>query len=251
MGVAVLSEVDDNFPISSESSPLRREYAERIKAAWHKCREKAIAVGRALIEAREALPYGEFRAMVLRDMPFKPRQAYNFIEIAEDSRLTDVQHAAQLPISTRAQLACTRLTDSEFEAAVYHGVIRPDVTEREVAEFQRQITRPETVETGAAWNELAKKMHRPQAVAKYGSPSAPKGAGATTISELMYLLIERRHALGLSQAAVDDKIGWSEGMCSKYEILHHDEGRAPSIDAILEYAQGLKCGLVLVALDAR
>jgi hypothetical protein len=116
------------------------------------------------------------------------------------------------------------------------------------ATFEKQITQHETKETGAAWHDVAHGLHRPQAVLRHALPSAPKGVAATNLSELMYLLIQRRHALGLSQAAVDDKIGWAEGLCSKYEILHQDSGRAPSIDAILDYAQGLKCGLALVVL---
>lgn len=227
-------------------SHLRAELAEGILAVWHKGREQILKIGRLLIEAKAKLPRGEFLSMLTDDFPFTPRQAQNFMELARDPRLGDAKHVSYLPASQRALTAIHDLTDSEFEAGLANGIIRPEVSEREVRDFQRLVCRPETPDTGAAWREVEHALHRPRA--KYPAPSPPVAAGAQTVSELVYLLRERRKAVGLSQAALDDRIGWAEGLCSKYEIPHEDEGRKMSLDALCEACQALGVGIALVAL---
>jgi hypothetical protein len=78
MGVAMTAAA---FQVD-EPSALRRELAEGIKAAWHKSCEHVLRIGRLLIEAKDKLAHGEFTQMILEDMPFGPRQAQTFMELA-------------------------------------------------------------------------------------------------------------------------------------------------------------------------
>jgi len=48
----------------------RAGWAERIGKAWGGALEAVLATGRALIEAKVALPHGEFIEMVKSDLPF-------------------------------------------------------------------------------------------------------------------------------------------------------------------------------------
>lgn len=278
MSSAALAEI-------APQSHLRAELAEGILAVWHKGREQILKIGRLLIEAKDKLGHGNFTQMVLEDMPFSPRQAQTFMEIARSPRISNPKNSSLLPVAVETLKAIDKLSDGEYEAALSHGVIRPNVTEREVREFQRQICQHETVETAEAWSELAERAakgeqsvkvnllrrvqamdedgaaellgyltrdkpsdHRPLATARHAAPSAPEGAAATTLSELVYLLIQRRHAVGLSQAALGEKIGTASRLWSKYEILHQPEGRAPGIEVIFEACQALGVGIALVAL---
>lgn len=55
--------------------------------AWNKTCEGVFEVGRLLIEAKAALPHGEFTAMVEAELPFVPQTARKLVAIAQDERL--------------------------------------------------------------------------------------------------------------------------------------------------------------------
>jgi hypothetical protein len=209
-----------------EAPSLRAQYAERITAAWHKSREKFIALGNALIEAKQKLEHGEFTDMIENDLPFSPWTARQFIRIASDPR--NVARATVLPDTARAMDELRRLNDEQFEAAVGTGRIHGNLTVVEAKEIVRDYI------------FVASKPHRPEAAKRYPQPFQPTGTGATTWSQAVWLLIKQRIALGLSQADVDARAGWSDGQCGKYEIPHADDGRVPTVDALCEWMQVLQ-----------
>lgn len=80
----------------------RSDHAARITSAY--AIAAIVDVGKALLEAKVALPYGEFTAMVERDLPFGERLAQQFMRVA---RRSNPQNSADLPaaLSTLDALA--------------------------------------------------------------------------------------------------------------------------------------------------
>lgn len=238
MGAAALK-------IADESPNLRAQFAERITAAWHKSREKILALGNALIEAKQKLPHGEFTAMLESDLPFGPRTARRMMRIATSERLpnrTPVAVSHDDVFNYATQDVIESLTDAEYEAGIQRGVIRPDTTKAEVVDFKRQIR------SGTP--------HRPRH-ADIAEPHAPAGvmgsAGAATLtarsySELVWLLIQRRKLLGITQLDLDQRIGWGDGMTSKLEIPHMQDGRLAGPGTFKDWLQALGVGLQMVAV---
>lgn len=58
--------------------------ARRISESWKQYRQRIVAVGRKLVEARDALPADDFKAMVKSDLPFPSKVADKLIAVAED-----------------------------------------------------------------------------------------------------------------------------------------------------------------------
>lgn len=90
------------------------------------------------------------------------------------------------------------------------------------------------------------------------APAAPAGSLSTTgaligrtYSELVWLLIQRRHALGMSQECLDHRIGWCERQTSKLEIPHRDTGRVAGPRMLAEWLAGLQVGIQLVPDENR
>ena len=96
-------------------------WASRIAAAWQKSRESIIEVGNLLIEAKSALPHGEFEAMVASELPFGARSAQRLMVIAGDVRLTNPTHVSLLPASWGTLYALTKLSDDEWGNALEAG----------------------------------------------------------------------------------------------------------------------------------
>jgi len=71
----------------------------RIRAALQKTVEGVLEVGRLLIEAKIALPTGSFLKMIDHELPFKPRLAQLYMEVARNPRFADTQNFAHLPPS--------------------------------------------------------------------------------------------------------------------------------------------------------
>ena len=96
--------------------------------------------------------------------------------------------------------------------------------------------------------EPPKHLHRPTAML-IGPPTRPERCGAVTYPELVYVLIEWRRSKNISQLALDQMIGWTDGQTGKYEIPHADVGRIATWKALSEWLQGLGLGIALVPLD--
>ena len=223
--------------MQTEETNLRAQFAARITAAWHKSREKIIALGNDLIEAKRQLPPAEFAAMIERDLPFGADQARRFMRISADPRLSQRETSHMLPETVDAMDTLRRLSDEQFESAIAAGVVRPNMTVADARAYVRDL------KVGAP--------HRPQHTA-IAAPAPPEGfqmgtagaaaAQATTYSELVWLLMQRRYALGYSQEALDHLCGWTAGMTSKLEIPHANDGR---------FAGALTLNVWLTALRAK
>lgn len=177
--------------------PTRGEFVERISALWHRSRELVLALGRALTDAKAALPYGEFTAMIENDLPFSPDTAQHFMRIANDPRLSDPVILPALPTSVHALDEVRKLSDDQLADGVASGEIHPRMT---ISDVRALIGHP----------------REPTFVA----PRAPEDLRRPIINrmELLATMKGYRAAAGQSQLEADFSAGWPEGYTGKLEI---------------------------------
>lgn len=149
--------------LRSDDSP--ETWAPRLRKGWERFEgstrdtvEAALALGRDLIEAKAALPHGQFRRLfgdhadpVARPMPFSWSWAARLMKIASHPTLTDVKHASHLPSNIDAMAMLARLSEEEVEEAIETGRVTRNTTRREVKALveetkPRKRAGPETYE---------------------------------------------------------------------------------------------------------
>lgn len=217
-----------------EMKPTKAIYVTRLTDGYNRIYRDVLNLGQTLVDARANLPYGDFQRMIKSELPFSVRTAYSYIREWTIATAEDVQPAAQLADGYTVREELDRLTDDELSKGLADGKLFQGVSRSTVVEYRREIR--------------SLHVHRPES-RKCPPPSRPERAGALTYSELVYVLIEWRRSKGISQAALDDIIGWGEGQTSKYEIPHMDDGRIAGWEALGQWMQGLGLGIALVPLD--
>lgn len=120
---------------------ITNSWPSQIRDAWNKTREGIIRVGQLLIDAKEALPHGEFGAMIDKELPFGSHTAQRLMSIARDTRLANPAHGAVLPNSWRTLYDLTKLDDDTLNNAIEQGLIRPDMERKDVKKLT-QLTGP-------------------------------------------------------------------------------------------------------------
>src|SRR4029079_18309788 len=119
----------------------RANWTQRINAAWRTSIKQVFETGRLLIEAKADLKkrgeHGEFEKMIEHSLPFGPRTAERLMAIARDKRLTKATHGSLLPQSWRTLSELARLSDDEFADVVKDGIVKPDMTRRDLEQWQQ------------------------------------------------------------------------------------------------------------------
>jgi DUF3102 family protein len=90
-------------------------WAERIAAAWSRSAEAIIETGKLLIEAKAALPHGEWESMAEKLLPFPLRTAQRLMEIGRDQRLVKASILPLLPDRWTRIHKLHKLDDATFE----------------------------------------------------------------------------------------------------------------------------------------
>lgn len=116
----------------------RQEFTQEIRYHWNRSRKEFLSIGRYLNRAKSILPHGEFEAMIESDMPFSVETAFRFRAVADaidTGRLTlDV-----LPGAESVAYQIVTMTPDELERAKAVGLIRPDVTRRQLIAFKQSL----------------------------------------------------------------------------------------------------------------
>jgi len=124
----------------------RQEFTQEIRYHWSRSRKEFLSIGRYLNRAKDILPHGEFEAMIESDMPFSVETAFRFRAVADaidTGRLTmDV-----LPGAESVAYQIVTMKPEELERAKAVGLVRPDVTRRQLIAFKQSL-RPS--KTGSA-----------------------------------------------------------------------------------------------------
>jgi len=135
--------LQDAVPVVKDPSD-GNEWAKAINHCYGCSVLAVIETGRHLLEAKKALPHGEWGRLfdqgVLR---FSERSAQNMMAIASHERLGNPQHVAELlpslpnAYSTLVQL--TSLTLDQFDACVESGEINPEMRRSDASTLRRKL----------------------------------------------------------------------------------------------------------------
>ena len=117
-------------------------WRERIVAAHDKGLEAVFETGRLLVEAKSALPHGSFLRMVKSELPFSRSWANRLMAIASDHRIANVERTLHLPASAETLYELTKLDDGAYAMAEERGLIRPDVTRKEIVALRHEVAAP-------------------------------------------------------------------------------------------------------------
>lgn len=79
-----------------------------------------------------------------------------------------------------------------------------------------------------------------------GITAFPEKVPAHTYSEFVWQFKHRREQLGYPLSKVSYEGGWGETLASKLELPHRDVGRIAGGLILIEWAQVLHCGVLLV-----
>ncbi|CAO3352032.1 DUF3102 domain-containing protein [Azospirillum melinis] len=116
----------------------RAEFAADIRREWTNALEATVAVGRRLNEAKEALPHGEYEAMVTNDLPFSTSTARKLREIAAfvDEGKVPLD---RLPEAMGTLYTIATLPEETRQQALDAGTIHPEVTRAEVTALKDRL----------------------------------------------------------------------------------------------------------------
>ena len=123
------------------SCSTRQEFRAEILRLWSEAEKRFLAIGRYLLEAKERLPHGEFKAMIAEDLPLSYPAAFRMMSVAK--AIDDgVVARDQIPASYTVAYEIVSLDEDERTQAIAAGLIRPDVRRAEIMAFKRQIRAP-------------------------------------------------------------------------------------------------------------
>ncbi|CAO3438067.1 DUF3102 domain-containing protein [Azospirillum doebereinerae] len=140
----------------------RQEFTQEIRYHWNRSRKEFLSIGRYLNRAKETLPHGEFESMIASDMPFSVETAFRFRAVADaidTGRLTmDV-----LPGAESVAYQIVTMSPDELEQAKAVGLIRPDVTRRQLIAFKQSLRPVKAPPPADARKELLRDYARQKA----------------------------------------------------------------------------------------
>jgi hypothetical protein len=117
------------------SSARAVDYAPRICAAWNRAFAAIIETGRLLIQAKAALPHGEWGKLFDRKLlPFDRRAAQCLMQVASDRRIRT--NGSHLPPCWQTLVELSRLSDTDFKTGIRSGEINPMMTRADVRVFR-------------------------------------------------------------------------------------------------------------------
>ncbi len=134
-----------------ESKPDSVEdYVTTIARLYEEAEERFVQIGRHLIDAKARLQHGEWGRLVSQ-LPFSHRTATMLITAAR-AIINRTIEPARAPRSWANVYLIAAMSDEERRVAGERGVIRPDVTRREILEFRRGFSTPAAgVGQGDGW----------------------------------------------------------------------------------------------------
>lgn len=128
-------------------APKVRTYHDKFEASLRKSHAEAIALGKALLEAKAALPHGEFGRLfsghedpVEGHLPFVHNWACRLMKIANNPALADSQHAVKLPADLEAIYELATMKAAELTAAIEAGKVTPSTTRKEAKEIKAEFS---------------------------------------------------------------------------------------------------------------
>jgi hypothetical protein len=107
-------------------------WAEKINGAWKRSIAEVFQVGVLLLQAKEAVPHGDFEDLIKTKLEFSPATARKLMAVAADERIAKRAQGAILPEHWTTLYELTKLDDAQFEQALKDGTINPDMERKDV-----------------------------------------------------------------------------------------------------------------------
>jgi hypothetical protein len=141
--LSAIQEVFAGTSLLNDPAKIRRILRVRseVEKEWRDARDSFLAVGRALLSLEETLTRAEFvrlRQSTERLFPFSDATATQLRQIARaiDSGRLPQEHC---PGSYGTAYQITLLSETQLRVAWERGLIRPDVTRREIMQLRREV----------------------------------------------------------------------------------------------------------------
>jgi hypothetical protein len=143
VALSAIHDVFANTTLLNDPAKIRRILRVRseIEKKWLDARDSFLAVGRALLSLEETLSRAEFirlRRSTERLFPFSEATATQLRQIARAVDSGRLPHE-QCPGSYGTAYQITLLTENQLRAAQERGLIRSDVTRREIMQLRRDV----------------------------------------------------------------------------------------------------------------
>ena len=143
VALSAIQDVFANTSLLNDPTKIQRILRVRseIEKEWRDARDSFLAVGRALLSLEETLTRAEFarlRRSTERLFPFSDATATQLRQIARAVASGKLPRD-QCPGSYGTAYQITLLTESQLRAAQDQGLIRADVTRREIMQLRRDV----------------------------------------------------------------------------------------------------------------
>lgn len=115
-----------------------QEWALAIRARWQDSVHSIIDVGRMLIEAKAALPHGDFGPMH-DDLPWGDRTSRMLMETAQHPVISNRKYTSDLPAAWYTLYLLSRLPPNLLEKYIESHVIHPGLGQREAEEILKAL----------------------------------------------------------------------------------------------------------------
>ena len=112
-------------------------WADSINAIWRRSINEVISVGARLVEAKSAIPHGDFEDMIKTKLDFSPQTARKLMAIAKDQRVLNRAQGA-IPDHWSTLYELTKLSDDQFEQALKDGTIHADMERKDVPKKRKE-----------------------------------------------------------------------------------------------------------------
>ena len=116
------------------------DYVDAIGRLWNRAQSAFLDIGRLLIQAKKALPHGDYMQAVEDRLPFTSRTAYQLREAARWALEMERQKTielSQLPNSYSTIYLLSTLDPPTYEAAEHEGIVRPDLKRAELIAWRK------------------------------------------------------------------------------------------------------------------
>jgi hypothetical protein len=204
--------------------PSVDDWAERITAEWRRTVEGILEVGQLLIDAKDALPHGEFQSMIRDRLPFKDSTARYLMQIARNPVLSNREYLHALPASWSTLKDLAKLDPPQLQRMIATGVVSPNMTGVQASRF--------------CGPDIDGDLKYQMAVAAFleEHPEAEVYGDALMRRKTMRLILPRESGGGLTYIQVEDVRGplpgasWHWPWLSGPTWLYEGPAGAPDVD---------------------
>jgi hypothetical protein len=124
----------------------RKEFAQKLQALQRRTVDDLFEMGRVLIQAKAALPHGEWTALVTEDMHWNMNAAQRLMAVARHPTLSKTATLPLLPASREVLYKLAQLPEDCLKATLNNGDITPTTTLSDAQSLERDYYNSEAAD---------------------------------------------------------------------------------------------------------